>query len=263
MTIPASQNPSLLPIVVGGFYRSGTTLLRRILDAHSAIHCGPEIKFFRDFHGDYADDPLAHLRFFSTVRDYRTREADLLQLFGKAFVDFHVMAARSAGKRRWADKNPENAIYTAEWAALLPDGFLFIHLVRNPLDVLASLKETPFRLTVPQDLGERIALYKRFREAGEAFCARTPQRSMEISYEALVARPETVLTEVFDFIGETFERGIAQDFNSGRREHGLEDPKIKATTSIHTDSIGRWQIDLAADEVALARSLLPARWIDS
>jgi hypothetical protein len=46
------------PITIGGFYRSGTSLLRRILDSHSRIHCGPEVKFTRDFFGDYPHDPL-------------------------------------------------------------------------------------------------------------------------------------------------------------------------------------------------------------
>jgi Sulfotransferase family len=37
------------PIVVGGCYRSGTSLVRRLLDSHPRIHCGPEVKLFRDY----------------------------------------------------------------------------------------------------------------------------------------------------------------------------------------------------------------------
>lgn len=262
MTAPPIPSQSRLPIIVGGFYRSGTTLLRRILDAHSAIHCGPEVKFFRDFYGDYVDDPLAHLRFFSTVRDYRMKEAELLQLFGKAFVDFHAFAARSAGKRRWADKNPENAIYTAEWSSLLPDGFLFVHLVRNPLDVLASLKETPFRLTVPRLTEERIAQYVHFRQSGDHYRSREPTRSLEVSYEALVQHPETTLRNLFDFLGEQFEGEVMRAFASDQRVAGLEDPKIKRADSIHSSSVGRWKADLDEDEIALVRGSVPSHWID-
>lgn len=58
------------PIVVGGCYRSGTSLVRRLLDSHPCIHCGPEVKFFRDFYADYIDveDPISHLRFMVTAR---------------------------------------------------------------------------------------------------------------------------------------------------------------------------------------------------
>jgi hypothetical protein len=51
--------PNTWPIIIGGCHRSGTSLLRRILNARSRIHCGPEIKFLRDFHGDYYGDPSA------------------------------------------------------------------------------------------------------------------------------------------------------------------------------------------------------------
>lgn len=43
--IDASQQP----IIIGGCYRSGTTLLRRLLDSHSNVHCRPEVKFFNDY----------------------------------------------------------------------------------------------------------------------------------------------------------------------------------------------------------------------
>ncbi|MBI3997802.1 MAG: sulfotransferase [Armatimonadetes bacterium] len=48
------------PIIIGGCPRSGTSLVRRILNAHSRIYSGPEVKFFRDFSGDYPNDPLRH-----------------------------------------------------------------------------------------------------------------------------------------------------------------------------------------------------------
>ena len=106
------------PIIIGGFYRSGTTLIRRLLDSHSNIHCGPEVKFFKDFHGHYLNDPLSHVRFFETARFYLSNES-LLDIFGKAFVEFHNTAMHSAKKLRWADKNPENVLYLNEWNKIL------------------------------------------------------------------------------------------------------------------------------------------------
>ncbi|MGV8838302.1 sulfotransferase, partial [Cellvibrio sp.] len=45
------------PIIIGGFYRSGTSLVRRLLDSHSKIYCGPEVKFWPDLYADYKDGP--------------------------------------------------------------------------------------------------------------------------------------------------------------------------------------------------------------
>jgi len=95
------------PIIVGGCYRSRTSLVRRLLNAHSRIHCGPEVKFFRDFAGDYLEDPIRHLRFMQSARAILP-QAELLKVLGKAFVALHQRAAELACKPRWADKNPEN-----------------------------------------------------------------------------------------------------------------------------------------------------------
>ena len=78
--------PNFNPIVIGGFYRSGTTLLRRLLDSHSNIHCGPEVKFFKDFHGHYLNFTLQHVRFFETAKSYNLPNEVLYDIFGKAFI---------------------------------------------------------------------------------------------------------------------------------------------------------------------------------
>jgi Sulfotransferase family len=143
------------PIVVGGCFRSGTSLLRRVLDAHSRIHCGPEVKFFRDFYGDYISDPLRHLRFFTSAHAL-VSESELLDVTGATFIALHERAALAAGKMRWADKNPENVLYLEQWQRLLGDAWLVVHMVRNPLDTLASMQEARFPLTLPPDIQGKV-----------------------------------------------------------------------------------------------------------
>src|SRR5688572_13485442 len=109
---PATKSKNC-PIIIGGCYRSGTSLFRRILDTHSRIHCGPEVKFFKDFYDDYTI-PLKHARFMQTARSILP-EADLMDILGRAFIELHEAAAKRAGKPRWADKNPENVLYLSEW----------------------------------------------------------------------------------------------------------------------------------------------------
>jgi len=114
-----SKSAHQVPIIVGGFYRSGTSLVRRLLDAHSRIHCPPEIKFMKDFNGDYLHDDLAGLRFFGTVGSMGLEEDELLRIFGQAYVASRELACKRIGKVRWADKNPENALYLKQWHELL------------------------------------------------------------------------------------------------------------------------------------------------
>jgi hypothetical protein len=211
------------PIVVGGCHRTGTSLVRRLLDAHSRIHCGPEVPFFREFYGDYRDDPLAHLRFATAARSVLP-ENDLLDLLGHAFIEIHMQAARRQGKARWADKAPENVLYLSGWARLLGEDWLFVHVVRSPLDTIASMKERPFPLTLPPDLGGRVALYRRCAEAGLEFGATNADRCRFVVYEELVAEPERVVAELMAWLGETFERAQL-GFNDVPHQEGLEATK--------------------------------------
>lgn len=243
------------PIIIGGFYRSGTTLLRRILDAHSRIHCGPEVKFLKDFYGDYQDDPLAHARFFTSARSYPVPEAWLLDTFGRAFVAFHERAAVAAGKPRWADKNPENVLYLDAWESILPNGFCFIDVVRDPHDALASLVEIGFAKAVPAGFAEKVELYARFREAGARYLKAHPDTAVQISYEALARAPEQTIRDLMDRLGEPFEPAMLSAINAPERGAGIEDPKARAEATVHERSVGRGARDLPEE----ARQLVGKR----
>lgn len=236
------------PIIIGGFYRSGTTLVRRILDAHSRIHCGPEVKFLKDFFGDYRDDPLAHARFFASARSYAVPEAWLLKTFGRAFVAFHERATEAAGKSRWADKNPENVLFLEAWSAILPEGFVFLDVVRDPYDALASLVEIGFVKAVPPGFPEKVALYAQYREAGIRYREANPHTAFQISYEALASAPEQTVRDLMDQIGEPFEPAVLNAINAPERGSGIEDPKAGRQATVHNRSVGRGSRELSAEE---------------
>jgi hypothetical protein len=246
-----------LPIVVGGCHRSGTSLIRRILDAHPRIHCGPELTFFRDFYGEYRDDPLAHLRFARTARDY-VSEDDALGILGGAFVELHEQAARRAGKERWADKTPENVLHLDGWERLLGGRFVFVHVVRNPLDTLASMADR-FPLTLPPDLEGRIGHYLACTEAGIGFAGRHPQRSVRVVYEQLCADPAGSVEELMRGLGEEAHPSQLA-FNELPHDEGVEDPGIAATDGVHGESVGRWRTVLSAEEAEHAWARTQAAW---
>lgn len=238
----------LYPIIIGGCYRTGTSLIRRILDSHSRIHCGPEVKFFRDFYGYYNDDPLAHARFFRTVRHLDVEENDLLRIFGNALIETHVISAKKWGKVRWADKNPENVLYLNQWYSLLNGHFFFIHCVRNPLDTLASFQEVGFKQTLPDGFEDKILVWRTFTESGIKFERNYPSISFRMRYEDLVSAPRQSLSKLMDAMGESFEETMLC-FNSKEHQKGLEDPKIAATKEIHQKSVGRWCQELTKEQV--------------
>jgi hypothetical protein len=232
--------------VVGGCHRSGTSVIRRVLDAHSRIHCGPEVKFFRDFYDDYFDDPLASYRFARTARAILP-EDDLLEILGQAFVVLHERAAQRAGKPRWADKAPENVVYAEQWQQLLGDEWLMLHVVRNPLDTLASMESARMPRTFPPNLDGRIAFYRRYTEAGLAFGESYPDRYVRMVYEEFVTQSETALGTMMTRLGEVLEpQQLA--FNDVSHQWGLEDRRIEETSTVHAERVRRWPENLTSEE---------------
>jgi hypothetical protein len=241
------------PIVVGGPHRSGTSLVRRILDAHSRIHCGPEVTFFRDLTGDFQEDPLRHLRFAQTARSL-VDEATLLEVLGTAYVQLHERAAGDAGKPRWADKSPDNVLHLDKWERILGNDWQFVLVLRNPVDTIGSMVEAGFPLTLPSDLGGKIQHFIRYAEAGLDFVEQHPNQSTLVLYEDLTGiRSEEALSRMMGDLGEHLE--LSQlCFNEVPHQSGLEDPKIVATRGVEYRRVRAWDQSLAKEEVRRIQS---------
>lgn len=236
------------PIILAGCYRSGTTLLRNIVNEHPNIHCGPEVKFFEDFYGTFLNDPLKHKRFFKSVQSLKVPKRKVLKIFGNAYVKTLQISTRRSGKKRWADKNPENVLYLNDWDFLLDGNFKYVFILRHPLDTLASLVEIGFNKSLPKAYSEKLEIVNKFISEGYKYYKDNPQKSYLIRYENLIAKPETELESLFSFLDEKFDKSIIDKVFEKNARAGIGDPKFKKTTKIHVNSLDRWKKDLSEDQ---------------
>ncbi len=205
------------PFVVG-IARSGTTLLRLMLDAHPELTIPPETHFlprlFNHFDRWLAEgvegDGLrvralelitSHPRWGDIDLDpeqVRRRMADHDPLTaGDAARAFYEAYASEVGKPRWGDKSPPYTWKAKRIQRALPEAH-FIHLIRDGRDVALSLSEVSWG---PGDL--QAAAAKWVDELGRARQrARrlAPGTYMELRYEDLVADPEPQLRRIADFV---------------------------------------------------------------
>jgi hypothetical protein len=215
------------PLFVVGCGRSGSTLLRLMLDAHPSLAIPGESHFipqlWRDFGGRRPVDANAITRalvatphfghwkipedaVWARVQTLRSPSfADVIEAAFLADADVH-------GKARWGDKTPIYVRSIPLLSRLWPDA-RFVHLIRDGRDVALSYLSLHWgpptiwaaarKWRIDVDAGIRDG-----RPLGTS-------RYLEVRYESLVADPRDVLGSICAFAGLVFEEAM---LDPARRE---------------------------------------------
>lgn len=197
------------PFVVG-VGRSGTTLLRMMLDAHPDLAIGPETHFvpevIRASRG-WRGSPERALGAIVGSRRWGDFDLDAGELgarlraldpFGPAEVlrAFYGLYAESQGKPRWGDKTPVYVTKMKAIAAVLPEA-RFVHLIRDGRDVALSRARRAMRGAArPENAARkwRDRIHEARRQA-----ERIPHY-LEVRYEDLVTETEPTLRGIAEFL---------------------------------------------------------------
>lgn len=252
--MPPIPEPCAQPIFVLTASRSGSTLLRFILDSHPDIACPPETTV--------ASACAALARVWDLLEGAPSGSGrpvtEPLKLPPHA-----VRAVRAAadqafasylgrrGKRRWCDKSLDSHHYAELMTQVYPEA-KFICLYRHCMDVVASGVETcPWGLArfgfdpfVAQHPGNSVAAIGSYWLATVqmimAFEESHPGACHRLRYEDLVTAPEQTAADVFSFLDAAEAPGITRDcFRSPHEGGGPGDEKIWFTAEVTADSMGR------------------------
>jgi hypothetical protein len=244
---------SFAPIFIIGVPRSGTTLLRVLLDSHSEIAALPETPWLL---GAYGPEPslrgvLSGLIEgpYGTVRNIAGVEADHVFAGGRALLETMfapVLAARN--KKRLAFKTPADIRHLNFLLKLMPNAF-YIHITRDGRDV--AMSQIAKKGSFFSDLKEyrRIGfanLLKRWAEWEErirGLLYRDGIRVVHVKYEDLIADPARELQRITAFLGVPFEAAM---LDYGSRKHDYPSWEAGSTdvarnTRISGDSAGKWR----------------------
>jgi tetratricopeptide (TPR) repeat protein len=188
----------LRPIFVLGMPRSGSTLVERILTSHSQVGTVGESSAFGQAVADVARaaglDPADGAAVI--------RASDRLDpvAIGRRYAE---LTAPWRGPEPWfVDKLPGNHLHVALIARALPEARI-IHTVRHPLANLYGLYKTLFNQACPYsyDLDELVDYYGAYCRLIGHWRAQPGLAMIDVSYEALVDRPEPVIRQLIDDCG--------------------------------------------------------------
>jgi hypothetical protein len=188
------------PVIVLGVGRSGTTLLRVMLDRSSEIAIPYESFFVTPLahrHGrrpkleDFLDDLGRFYQLYEwgiSPDDVRPRLREGMTT-GEAIAAVFEVYAEHEGKPRWGDKTPLYMQHLPLLEHLFPDA-IWIHLVRDGRDAALSFLELPEGFSGKTWAQPRTAAQFAARWRTEILSAR------RLGYEDLVAEPEQELRRI-------------------------------------------------------------------
>jgi hypothetical protein len=234
------------PVFIMCTLRSGSTLLRVLLDSHSQLHAPHEL----------------HLRYVSVHLDERWSERSMKEMGLDAKALEYLLWDRilhrelaGSGKRQIVDKTPNNIFIADRLKECWPDA-RFVFLLRHPAAIARS------RMAVKGegfDVDKNLALIKRYCETLEAVRQAYPGHTLR--YEDLTADPAAETRRLCDHLGVPWERAMLEygRFDHGRLKPGLGDwaDKIK-TGTVQQPEAPPEEIPAALRDAAVAWGYAPA-----
>ncbi len=260
-----------MPILIGGSPSTGSSLLRRILNRHSDIFCGPETSIFAKpvlytnwndkrhkilrpsvfglpnagFHHYIGIDLDDEYGISKNTCGEMIKKSENLSEFANLF---YTPILERSEKTVWAEKTPANAFTLHHFLTEIPDSKV-IHIVRHPLDVISSL------FNRGKTVYEAIALYLLNTQSG-LWSIEHPDHYM-LKYEDLVSEPKDAVEDLCSFLEVGFEERMlsSDDVKSGVTK--MDGWQYDESKCIEKGSVGRFQtLEIPIQKDILTRCVL-------
>jgi hypothetical protein len=190
------------PLFLVGSERSGTTLLRLMLDHHPALAFEVEFEYVIEKVGDDGTWPDLddYYEWLSAHRIYLARRYDIDKRFSypQLVNDFLVQRRRRVNKPLVGATIHYN-FDRLPW--IWPDA-RFIHLVRDGRDVARSTIEMGWAGNTWTAIDRWIAAEESWEVLKQSL---SPERAFDVQYEDLIRHPEETLTAICRFIGIEYD----------------------------------------------------------
>jgi hypothetical protein len=247
------------PLLVLGVRRSGTTLLRVMLDRHSQLAVPDETYFvpqladrhlFRLDPDEFVDDLSRVVEWGLPLEKVRARLHDGMPV-GAAIGVVYAVYAEERGKRRWGDKTPMYMQNLRLLERLFPDA-LYVHLIRDGRDAALSFLAMPRGIVTetwmhPRRAADFACQWQTEVAAARRLGGRVGERYLEVRYESLVDNLEAVLRRICEFAGLEYEPGMA-DY-AGNIDVSTK-PHQQRLTQPPTKGVRDWRTQMSPDDVA-------------
>jgi len=264
----ADQAPG--PLFVVGCGRSGTTLLRMMLNMHPELaipeesHVLYQVARLRSIgrwpktsSPDFGERFLAHVESSPFMANWELEpgalrkriESKAARGFGQLLLCMYEEYLAKAGKPRWGDKTPMHVQYMWIIRRFFPTA-RFVHVLRDPRDVAQSVAAKPWG---PRHLNHAGHYWKWLVLSGMISGRMLgPRHYLEIRFEDLVREPESILRKITEFAGLEYTDQLLQYHQSQAASEyaakGNEGSK-RLQQKLDPERIFLWRHKMSAKEV--------------
>ena len=247
------------PIFIIGAWRSGTTLVSSILDAHATICAIPENELCRvmlsptptsitDFISPPANGLIPIVHAYKTLEVMGESRSRFFHRWSSLVHEVYCDYMQQVGKKRWVNKFVDSYQYLDLLDAVFGYQSHYLFVMRHGLDAASSasdlygrLEGSPVFVDGTLDIRTYLQHWVNCNDATLDFCERNASRCQYVTYEALVEDPERSVNAMLDFLGEERDPGIIERIKTADIHRGLGDPKIFETAGgIDPSRQNRW-----------------------
>ncbi|MCZ6820494.1 MAG: sulfotransferase [Calditrichaeota bacterium] len=281
-----SSELSCVPFFILSAGRSGSTLLRALINQHPAICLPPEshvlgrvtkkfkswyrflpweyvvrlvISEFQIQYPGFGFWKLDLFNFFPTALRMPERERSLAKLIDLFYM--YYAQEKKPEATGWGDKSIGNALFVSRIDELYPNA-RYILIIRDGRDVAASHVAADTILHTNLEIAAKY--WSKSVTAARNFGAKIDNsRFLEISYEDLVQQPEPVVQRLYQFLDLDYTPTALQFWNN-------VDSLADANREIHKNlrkpindnSIGKWRQQLNQEEQTFVQNVLKDKLIE-
>ena len=227
----SSKGPRRLFIV--GLPRSGTTLVERILSAHSQVQGLGELQTF----------PAA-TKLMSGAQGWRLVDAETVQaasqLDPQTIANFYdaETAYLGDGHPVTTDKLPHNSDYVGLIRLAYPDAAI-VHVRREPLDALFGAYKLHFAANWSFSLDDIADHYANHRELMQHWQACLGDGLIDVSLEGLIADPEVQIRRLLEACGLPFEEACLRPHEAAGAVASASSSQVRKP--INAEGVGAWK----------------------
>lgn len=243
-----------MPIVfIGGMPRSGTTLLRVMLDSHPDVRCGGETRVI---------PRLLNLRnswLGAPFESQRLLEAGITsEVLDRAVGAFmlEIIARHGKPAKRLCNKDPftlKSAVYIrnlfpqAKFLYLVRDGRAVAHSIVSRKVTISGFNITDYRQCLTKWNSATQSMYDQCKALGPEVCH-------QVYYEQLVLHPEQTLRSIMKFLGLPWNETVLHHERYINQPDGIELSKLERSTDqvvkpVNTATLAKWVGAIPADVI--------------